>query len=71
MSEYENLEIQPITIEKLKEIVNKKLKKNKACDLYHLTPEHLKYAGEKSLKLLCNLINRILKDLEYLSGQIS
>lgn len=68
MSEYEDLEIPPITLEKLKEIIHKKLKKNKACDLYQLTPEHLKFVGEKSLELLCILLNRILTNLSYLKA---
>ena len=64
----EDLVIPPITLEKLKEIVHKKLKKNKACDLYQITPEHLKHAGDATLELLCVFINRVLKNLEVLKA---
>ena len=46
LSDEEELKIPPITLEKLQHIVHKKLKNNKACDIYHLTPEHLKHAGD-------------------------
>ena len=64
----ESKNIPPITIEKLQEIVFRKLKTNKACDNYQLTPEHLKYAGKETLEHLCTYINRVLKNLEYFSA---
>ena len=68
ISEDEELKIPPITLENLQEIVHKKLKNNKACDIYHLTPEHLKHAGDEALLLMCELINRVLKNLKFLSA---
>ena len=68
ISEDEELKIPPITLENLQEIVHKKLKNNKACDIYHLTPEHLKHAGDEALLLMCELINRVLKNLNFLSA---
>ena len=68
ISEFETLEIPPIDLMKIKEIVGKKLKRNKACDIYMLTPEHLKYAGDKALKILCTLVNRVLENIEYLAA---
>ena len=59
--ENETLKIPPMTLDNIKEIIQKKLKRNKACDIYKLTPEHLKYAGDKVLTILCKLINRILE----------
>ena len=66
--ENETLKIPPMTLNNIKEIIQKKLKRNKACDIYKLTPEHLKYAGDKVLTILCKLINRILEDMKYLSA---
>ena len=64
----EDRNIPPITIEKLHHIISKKLKNNKACDIYQLTAEHLKFAGQKSLEILCRFINRVLENLEYYSA---
>ena len=68
IAENETLKIPPIKLENLREIVQKNLKRNKACDIYKLTPEHLKFAGDKVLTILCKLINRILDNIEYLSA---
>ena len=57
----EDLVIPPMTLEKIKEIVHKKLKKNKACDLYQITPEHLKHAGDATLELFCVLARAVYK----------
>ena len=66
--EYESLKIPPINLAEMKNIVNKKLKKNKACDIYKLTPEHFKYAGDKALNILCTLINRVIDDIQYFAA---
>lgn len=68
ISEFETLEIPPIDLIKIKEIVGKKLKRNKACDIYMLTPEHLKYAGDKVLNILCTLFNRVLENIEFIAA---
>ena len=39
-----------------------------ACSIYNFTPEHLKYAGDEVLAILCKLINRILDNNEYVSA---
>ena len=67
ISEYEGQKIEPITIEGLKEIIFKKLKLNKACDIYKLTTEHLRHSGDKVLKLLQTFINRVLENINCLS----
>ena len=64
----EDVKIPPISPQGLKYIIQKKLKKNKACDIYQLTPEHLKYAGDNILDALCILINRVLDDINFLSA---
>ena len=68
VSKHEDLKIAPMKLDDIKVIVNKKLKNNKACDIYHLTPEHLKHAGDEALEALCNLINRVLENLEFLAA---
>ena len=52
----------------MKKIIFQKLKLNKACDIYELTVEHLRHAGEDSMSLLCIFINRIIDNLRYLSA---
>ena len=68
ISDDENLKIPPITVKVLYDIIFKKLKCNKACDIYKLTTEHLRHAGDEVLSLLCIFINRVLDDLNYLSA---
>ena len=68
ISEHEVLKIPPITLKEMKDIVSKKLKNNKACDIYKIKPEHLKYAGEKTLEILCSFINRVLENINYLAA---
>ena len=63
LSDEEELKIPQITLEKHQHIVHKKLKNNKACDIFHLTPEHLKHGGDDALAQLCLLINRVLENL--------
>ena len=52
----------------LKEIIFKKLKLRKACDIFKLTVEHLRYCGDKTLGLILNLLNAIIDHLNYLSS---
>ena len=68
ISQHEDLKIPPITPQDLQNIIHRKFKNNKACDIYQLTPEHLKYAGEKFIDVLCTLINRVLSNLSFLSA---
>ena len=68
ISEEEALEIPPITLEALKDIIFKKLKTNKACDIYKLTTEHLRYSGDEVLTQLKTLINRVLENLSFLTA---
>ena len=52
----------------LKDIVFKKLKLNKACDIFKLTVEHLRNCGDKTLSLILQLLNSIIEHLNYLSS---
>ena len=68
IAEFEPLRIPPIKLEDMKKIIFQKLKLNKACDIYELTVEHLRHAGEDSMSLLCIFINRIIDNLRHLSA---
>ena len=64
----ENIKIPEMTIEDLKFVLFKKLKLNKACDVYKLTVEHLRYCGDNTLSLVLHLINSIINNINYLSS---
>ena len=68
LSALENVTIPPMQIVDLKAILFKNLKLGKACDVFMLTVEHLRYAGDKTLFLLLQLLNLIISNLNYLSS---
>ena len=68
ISKIEGVQIPPINLSALKDIIHKRLKRNKACDIYKLTPEHLKFLGDEALLQLCHYINRILVDLDFFAA---
>ena len=68
LSEFEPLKIPPLKLEDIKKIIFRKLKLKKACDVYKLTVEHLRYAGDNTLSLLCTFINQIMDNLRQLSA---
>ena len=55
-------------IQDLKDIVFKKLKLNKACDIYKLTVEHLRNSGDETLSLVLYLLNLIIDNINQLSS---
>ena len=57
-----------MTLQNLKDILFNKLKLNKACDVYMLTVEHLRYAGDETLSLILFLLNLIIDNINYLSS---
>ena len=65
----DNISIPHITLTTLKDIIFRRLKLNKACDVYMLTVEHLRFAGDENLQLLLILLNKILDNLNYLSSR--
>ena len=65
IEENEQLKIPPMTIEDLEEILFKRMKPGKACDIYQLTVEHLREAG-KELCIL-NLLNTVISDIQHLA----
>ena len=52
----------------LKDILFKRLKLKKACDIYMLTVEHLRHCGDDNLLLILQLLNGIIENLNYLSS---
>ena len=57
-----------MSLQILKDIIFKKLKLNKACDINKLTVEHLRYAGDETLSLILFLLNSIIDNINYLSS---
>jgi hypothetical protein len=64
----ENLKSTDIPFIDLKDIVFKKLKLNKACDIYKLTVEHLRNSGDETLSLVLYLLNLIIDNINQLSS---
>ena len=64
----ENAVIIPeMKMEDLENILNKDMKLGKACDVYHLTVEHLRYAGHQAKLVILRLVNDIIKNIYYLT----
>ena len=64
----EEIDIPEMNLAQLKCILFKKLKLNKACDVFKLTVEHLRNAGDESLAIILNLLNNIIKNIKVLSS---
>ena len=45
------------------------MKLGKACDIYQMTAEHLKYCGSLAKVTILKLINRIIENIYYLTCQ--
>ena len=56
-----------MSISQLNHILFSKMKSGKACDIYHLTVEHLRHCGAEAQESILALINRILSDIYFLS----
>ena len=67
IGENNQCEIPPMTLQQLNHILFSKMKQGKACDIYHLTVEHLRHCGTEAKENLLILINRILHDIYFLS----
>ena len=64
----EHLNIPHMQLSDMKDILFNRLKLNKACDIYKLTVEHLRYCGDETLCLILQLLNLIIDNLNYLSS---
>ena len=60
--------IDHINLSQLKHIIFKKLKPNKACDIFQLTVEHLRNAGDDTLATLVKIINLIIDNINCISS---
>ena len=69
LAKQDNIKIPEMEMENLKEILFRKLKLGKACDVYKLTTEHLRYSGEETLNCVLKLLNKIINNINYLSSQ--
>ena len=56
-----------MTISQLNHILSHKMKPGKACDIYHLTVEHLRHCGPEAKLSVLELINRVLQDIFFLA----
>ena len=56
-----------MSITDLENILDKKMKLGKACDVYQLTVEHLRYCGISAKLSILKLLNRIIDDIYYLT----
>ena len=65
----DSIRIPEMTMNNLNEILHKDMKLNKACDIYLLTVEHLRYvyAGEDAKQNVLNLLNDIMNEIYYLT----
>ena len=51
------IKIPEMTLKDLENILNKEMKLRKVCDIYKLTTEHLRFAGEKAKLIILRLLN--------------
>ena len=63
----DEVKIAPMSLKNLDEIICKKMKHGKACDLYQLTVEHIRNCGTKAKQAILDLLNSILKHIYYLT----
>ena len=61
-----SIELPPMKMTDLEAII-RKMKSGKACDLYHMTAEHVKHCGSKALTIILNFINNLLKHIYFLT----
>ena len=63
----EEIKIPPITKKRFDEILSSDLKRGKACDIYHLTAEHILESGEAAKMCILKLLNSIIANIYFLS----
>ena len=67
LKDSEAIRIPIMKISDLENILNREMKLNKACDIYQLTVEHLRYSGAKAKLIILGLINDIICNINYLA----
>ena len=63
----DTIKIPEMKMKDLNNIIFKDMKAGKACDIYMLTVEHLRNAGESAKEHVLNLVNDIIRDIYYLT----
>ena len=63
----EEIKIPTMSRARFEEIINSEMKRGKACDIYHLTVEHIQFCGDKAKTCILNLLNSIISNIYYLS----
>ena len=56
-----------MSLAQLEDIIFKKMKRGKACDIYQLTVEHIQNCGPQAKIAILNLLNSILSQIYYLT----
>ena len=54
-------------IKAFEEIIYKNMKPRKACDVYHLTVEHIRECGELAQDCIRTLVNMIIQNIYHLT----
>ena len=67
IEKHSEIRIPPMNLKQLEEILTKRMKLRKSCDIYQLTVEHLRYSGTEAKEQILKLINRILSNLSCLA----
>ena len=65
--ESDTSKIPVIKMSDLDNILSKEMKLNKACDIYQLTVEHLRYSGPQAKLIILGLINDIIRNIYHLT----
>ena len=63
----DTIKIPEMKMKDLNDILFKDMKSGKACDIYMLTVEHLRNAGENAREHVLNLVNDIINNIYYLT----
>ena len=63
----DSISIPKMKMADLDKILNKDMKKGKACDIYKLTVEHLRFAGHEAKLIILQLLNDIIENIYYLT----
>ena len=61
------IKIPPMSMQDFDNIIYKKMKPNKACDLYEVTVEHIREAGHAAKECILELLNNILANIYFLT----
>ena len=63
----DSVKIPDMKITDLEQILMKEMKLKKACDIYKLTVEHLRYAGDEAKHAILRLLNDIIHNIYFLT----